>query len=61
MSRLTLPTKDKTGMMSREEAARFLSVSVRTIDRMRAEKQLRWRNIRRTVRILREDVERMAS
>ncbi len=58
---LGLPSKDKSGMMTRQEAAQFLACSLRTIDRLREDGKLRWRNIRRAVRILREDVERMAS
>jgi excisionase family DNA binding protein len=62
MSRLTLPSIDKSPMMSRKEAAEYLYVSVHTIDRMIARGELRTRIIgKRTVRIYRTSVEKEAS
>lgn len=61
MSRLTLPSKDRSGMISRKDAAKFLAVSARTIDRLREDGTLRWKTIRRKVVIFREDVEKIAS
>lgn len=59
---LHLPSKDKAGMMTRKEAALYLSCSTKTIDRLVADGKLRSRKLRgRMVRILREDVERIAS
>ena len=58
----TLPSVSKSPMMSRKEAAEYLSVSIHTIDRMLARGELRARIVgKRTVRIYRTSVEKEAS
>lgn len=54
----TLPSVDRSPMMKRQEAADYLNVSVRTIDRMIAAGLLPFRRVgKRSIRIYRTAVE----
>jgi excisionase family DNA binding protein len=57
MQTLRLPSVVKPATMTRAEAADYLQVSKRTIDRMIADGTLRARKARHSVRILRSSVE----
>ena len=62
MSRLTLPSRAESPMMTRQEAADYLHVSIHTIGRMIQRGELRARKFKSgTVRIYRTSVEREAS
>jgi excisionase family DNA binding protein len=56
MQQLHLPVQDKHATLTREEAAAYLRVSLRTIDRMREDGTLRWRRVRHSIRILASSV-----
>ncbi len=57
MHALRLPADAKSATMTRAQAADYLQVSTRTIDRMIADGTLTARKVRHSVRILRSSVE----